>query len=132
MLKTITLKTSALKYILKDNLGEPVMVTDGSRIEPVFLKNSEGMYIGGTYEEYYQSLYYASLENGEKEKIAGGLTEIIKMSKDEQAVVFRKANAEGTGLLLFLCKPSGTEGQLIAENVTVLMMRTIKRYHSLK
>ena len=107
-------------YLKNDNLGEPVMVTDGSRIEPVFLKNSEGMYIGGTYEEYYQSLYYASLENGEKEKIAGGLTEIIKMSKDEQAVVFRKANAEGTAFDYFYANQAGTEGQLIAENVTVL------------
>lgn len=107
-------------YLKNDNLGEPVMVTDGSRIEPIFLKNSEGMYIGGTYEEYYQSLYYASLENGEKEKIAGGLTEMIKMSKDEQAVVFRKANAEGTAFDYFYANQAGTEGQLIAENVTVL------------
>lgn len=107
-------------YLKNDNLGEPVMVTDGSRIEPIFLKSSEGMYIGGTYEEYYQSLYYASLENGEKEKIAGGLTEMIKMSKDEQAVVFRKANAEGTAFDYFYANQAGTEGQLIAENVTVL------------
>lgn len=106
-------------YLLKED-GGIVSVVEDSRCEPVFQSTADGMYAGGTYENYYQSLYYVSLLNGEKEKLSGNLTEIIGMSVDELAVVFRKANAEGTAFDYYYAHRDGTEGQLLAENVTVL------------
>lgn len=107
-------------YLMKANSDEKVMVTDGSRCEPVFLANSDGMYAGGSYADYYQTLYFVSLQSGEKEKLSGNLTEIVKMSKDEQAVIFRKANAEGTAFDYYYANQAQSEGQIIAENITVL------------
>ena len=110
-------------YLQKSGSDEKVMVTGGSRCEPIFCKLSDGMYAGGGYgetEEYYQSLYYVSLAGGEKEKLAGSLTELVKMSADEQAVIFRKANAEGTAFDYYYASMAGTDGQLVASNITVL------------
>ena len=107
-------------YMMKQNSNEAVLITDGSRCEPILAKTSDNMFVGGSYADYYQTLYYASLENGQKEKIGMGLTELIEMSKDEQAVVFRKANAEGTAFDYFYANQSGTDEQELAVNVTVL------------
>lgn len=107
-------------YMMKMDSDSPVMIVDGSRCEPILAKNSEHIYLGGSYEEYYQTLYYASLEDGNKEKISSGLTEIIKVSKDEQAVVFRKSNMEGTMFEYYYAHQTGSEGQVLAANVTVL------------
>ncbi len=110
-------------YLQKSGTDEKVLITEGSRCEPIFCKLSDGMYAGGTYgetEEYYQSLYYVSLAGGEKEKLSGSLTELVKMSADEQSVIFRKANAEGTAFDYYYAGLAGTDGQLIAANITVL------------
>lgn len=107
-------------YMMKANSDSPIMIVDGSRCEPIITKNSNHIYLGGSYEEYYQTLYYASLEDGNKEKISSGLTEIIKMSKDEQAVAFRKANMEGTAFEYYYANQAGSEGQVLANNVSVL------------
>lgn len=104
-------------YMMKN---EPVMITDGSRCEPIISDTADGMYAGGSYQDYYQSLYYVSLADGNKEKIASGLTELIEMSKDGSAVVFRKANAEGTAFDYFYARQDGTEAQELAMNITVL------------
>ncbi len=106
-------------YLQKED-GEIVSIVEGSRCEPVLQSTADGMYAGGTYEDYYQSLYYVSLLNGEKEKISGNLTEIVGMSGDELAVVFRKANAEGTAFDYYYAHRDAAEGQLLAENITVL------------
>ncbi len=107
-------------YMMKENSSEAVLVTDGSRCEPIIAKTTDNMFVGGGYENYYQTLYYASLESGQKEKIASGLTELIEISKDEQAVVFRKANAEGTAFDYFYAHQTGSDAQELAMNVTVL------------
>ncbi len=110
-------------YLEKADSDEKVMITGGSRCEPIFCAASDGMYAGGTYgeaEEYYQSLYYVSLAGGEKERLSNSLTELVSMSSDEQAVVFRKANAEGTAFDYYYANLSGTEGQMLAQNITVL------------
>lgn len=107
-------------YMMKDNASEAVMITDGSRCEPILSKLSNSIYVGGSYADYYQTLYYASLESGQKEKIASGLTELIEMSRDESAVVFRKANAEGTAFDYFYAGRDSSEAQELAMNITVL------------
>lgn len=107
-------------YIMRDNVSNSVLVADGSRCKPIIAKTSDNMFVGGSYENYYQTLYYASLESGQKEKIASGLTELIEMSRDEQAVVFRKANASGTAFDYFYANQMGTDEQELAMNVTVL------------
>lgn len=114
-------------YLLKADSEERVMVTDGSRCAPVIQTASDGMFAGGSYENYYQTLYYVSLSSGQRERISGNLTEIVKMSSDEQSVVFRKANAEGTAFEYYYANLSGTEGQLIASNITVLDDENHKR-----
>lgn len=110
-------------YMAKNGSEERVLITDGSRCEPILLTTADGMYAGGSYgnpEQYYQALYYVSLEGGGKEKISGGLTELVQASKDEQSVIFRKANAEGTAFEYYYAAQAGTEGQLVASNITVL------------
>lgn len=107
-------------YITKDTANGSVLVAEKSRCTPLIAKNSEYMYVGGSYENYYQSLYYASLENGQKEKIGGNLTELVKMSGDEQSVVYRKANAEGTAFDYFYASAQGENEQELAMNITVL------------
>lgn len=107
-------------YIMKENANDAVLVAEDSRCEPIIAKNTDHMFVGGNYADYYQTLYYASLESGQKEKIAMGLTELIEMSRDEQAVVFRKANAEGTAFDYFYAHQTGSEAQELAMNVTVL------------
>ncbi len=110
-------------YLQKADSEEKVMITGGSRCEPILCTLSDGMYAGGTYgeaEEYYQSLYYVSLASGEKEKLSNSLTELVSVSADEQAAVFRKANAEGTAFDYYYANLSGTEGQILAQNITVL------------
>lgn len=107
-------------YMMKDMASEAVRIADASRCEPIICKTADGMYVGGSYSDYYQSLYYASLESGQKERIATGLTELIEMSKDESAVVFRKANASGTAFDYFYASRDGSEAQELAMNITVL------------
>lgn len=107
-------------YMMKDKASEPVRIADASRCEPIICQTTENMYVGGNYTDYYQSLYYASLESGQKERIATGLTELIEMSKEENAVVFRKANASGTAFDYFYASRDGSEAQELAMNITVL------------
>lgn len=107
-------------FVSNVSAPSPTQVVENSKCDPVLLTKSDNMFVAGNFENYYQTLYYASLTSGQTQVMASGFTEFVKTSADEQAVIFRSASSEGTYFEYYYASTQANTAQRISGNITVL------------
>lgn len=107
-------------FISNVSAPSPTQVVENSKCDPILLTKSDNMFVAGNFENYYQTLYYASLTNGQTQVMASDFTEFVKTSADEQAVIFRSASSEGTYFEYYYASTQANTAQRISGNITVL------------
>lgn len=76
-------------YTAKDN-SAPVKQTEKSYSKPHILKMNDGIYAYSNYHDNYQSLSYIDCATGQINLMSDDITEVERISKDENSVIFRK------------------------------------------
>ncbi len=88
--KEYNVSSGVYDVYIKSEDSEKKRVVEQAMTPPVITKTLDMMYVYGVLENGSQSLYATNTLSGEKEKIASGVSDIVKMSDDEKIIIFNK------------------------------------------
>lgn len=97
--------------------SDKIRLGERTKLAPHMLKTKNYMFVYGAADDGTNNLYYVNIKNGNKEKIAAGVNQILKISADEKLVMYDKVyNAKTADYYIYT---SGKQTQKVAGNVNV-------------
>lgn len=103
----------------KDGKEERKKLIEQSALPPIISSKSNEIYIYGGIENGMHNIYLVNIVNEDKQKIASGVSDIVKISDNEKSILYRKVYDEKTEDYYIYTK-GNTESQKVASDVRVI------------
>lgn len=103
----------------KEQDKERKKLVEQSALSPIISENSNEMYMYGGIENNTHNIYIVNILSGEKQKIASGITDIVKISEDEKTILYRKVYNEQTSDYYIYSRKSN-EPSKVASDVRII------------
>ncbi len=117
--KNYDTKTGVYDLYVTKNDGKPELQAEKAFLPPVILKMSDAMYAYSNYHDNFQAVSYVDLVSGQINLMAEDVTEIAKVSKDENSLIYKKTYETNKSDYYYVGKTENTSQKVANAVVTV-------------
>lgn len=112
-------KTGVYDLYISKSGGSPELKAEKAFLPPVVLEMNDALYAYSNYHENFQTVSYVDLSGGQSNLMAEDVTEIARVSKDENSIIYKKTYETNKSDYYYVGKTENTAQKIANAVLTV-------------